>query len=116
MRSGVRLACQPKRASCISGQFQGANAVGGCRFGPHSRRLQTLEKNPARPPLVQETRCRPCPAEMFRRLRPEHKASSGRPKEIFRLRQRSEEHTSELQSHSDLVCRLLLEKKKKYST
>src|SRR5436190_12302351 len=27
-------------------------------------------------------------------------------------RLRSEEHTSELQSHSDLVCRLLLEKKK----
>src|SRR5438034_8420195 len=31
--------------------------------------------------------------------------------EAFRCR--SEEHTSELQSHSDLVCRLLLEKKKK---
>src|SRR5438034_7496181 len=29
---------------------------------------------------------------------------------------RSEEHTSELQSHSDLVCRLLLEKKKKKDT
>src|SRR2546421_8958270 len=29
------------------------------------------------------------------------------------LRTRSEEHTSELQSRSDLVCRLLLEKKKK---
>src|SRR2546421_9559291 len=28
-------------------------------------------------------------------------------------RERSEEHTSELQSRSDLVCRLLLEKKKK---
>src|SRR5438132_9167660 len=28
---------------------------------------------------------------------------------------RSEEHTSELQSHSDLVCRLLLEKKKNKS-
>src|SRR5438874_3755108 len=28
-------------------------------------------------------------------------------------RQRSEEHTSELQSRRDLVCRLLLEKKKK---
>ena len=27
-------------------------------------------------------------------------------------KRRSEEHTSELQSHSDLVCRLLLEKKK----
>src|SRR5437588_5646356 len=31
----------------------------------------------------------------------------------FREWDRSEEHTSELQSHSDLVCRLLLEKKKK---
>src|SRR5947207_11756089 len=29
---------------------------------------------------------------------------------------RSEEHTSELQSHSDLVCRLLLEKKKETAT
>src|SRR5206468_12465568 len=29
---------------------------------------------------------------------------------------RSEEHTSELQSRSDLVCRLLLEKKKKKNT
>src|SRR2546427_8503434 len=32
---------------------------------------------------------------------------------ILRL-MRSEEHTSELQSQSNLVCRLLLEKKKKY--
>src|SRR5438132_11320022 len=31
----------------------------------------------------------------------------------FLARKRSEEHTSELQSHSELVCRLLLEKKKK---
>src|SRR5260221_1769164 len=30
-----------------------------------------------------------------------------------RYSRRSEEHTSELQSHSDIVCRLLLEKKKK---
>src|SRR5436190_10828291 len=30
-----------------------------------------------------------------------------------RFSDRSEEHTSELQSHSDLVCRLLLEKKKR---
>src|SRR2546430_13068668 len=29
---------------------------------------------------------------------------------------RSEEHTSELQSQSNLVCRLLLEKKKKHKT
>src|SRR5438132_3451910 len=32
---------------------------------------------------------------------------------VLRRPGRSEEHTSELQSHSDLVCRLLLEKKKK---
>src|SRR5438034_3671792 len=32
---------------------------------------------------------------------------------LERDQDRSEEHTSELQSHSDLVCRLLLEKKKK---
>src|SRR5438132_6747699 len=31
---------------------------------------------------------------------------------LGRPSKRSEEHTSELQSHSDLVCRLLLEKKK----
>src|SRR5438874_4627720 len=31
-----------------------------------------------------------------------------------RQKKRSEEHTSELQSRRDLVCRLLLEKKKKY--
>src|SRR5438034_9595621 len=36
-------------------------------------------------------------------------ARDGRPGAPLR---RSEEHTSELQSHSDLVCRLLLEKKK----
>src|SRR5947207_9681284 len=31
-----------------------------------------------------------------------------------KVQNRSEEHTSELQSHSDLVCRLLLEKKNKW--
>src|SRR2546430_7602701 len=33
---------------------------------------------------------------------------------LQRVAVRSEEHTSELQSQSNLVCRLLLEKKKKY--
>src|SRR5438034_6850564 len=43
-------------------------------------------------------------------------AAGGRPGSPARRRPRdvrSEEHTSELQSHSDLVCRLLLEKKKR---
>src|SRR2546427_7259550 len=40
--------------------------------------------------------------------------SNGRraPDRAIRVRARSEEHTSELQSQSNLVCRLLLEKKK----
>src|SRR5437773_5419315 len=33
--------------------------------------------------------------------------------DALQILERSEEHTSELQSHHDLVCRLLLEKKKK---
>src|SRR5436190_14336800 len=40
-------------------------------------------------------------------------ANSRLPRTKDQDRPRSEEHTSELQSHSDLVCRLLLEKKKK---
>src|SRR5436190_14055395 len=49
---------------------------------------------------------------------PARKLQHRRPDPLLHLRraardQRSEEHTSELQSHSDLVCRLLLEKKKK---
>src|SRR5947199_9620423 len=39
--------------------------------------------------------------------------ASPRPEYSLRLRGRSEEHTSELQSLRHLVCRLLLEKKKK---
>src|SRR2546426_8652758 len=56
---------------------------------------------------------------------PDHPNSAHRPcgqSEIFRLslaengrQKRSEEHTSELQSPCNLVCRLLLEKKKKLS-
>src|SRR6267142_4224209 len=48
------------------------------------------------------SRCRPRPIRRARRRRSDRQAS------------RSEEHTSELQSHVNLVCRLLLEKKKKH--
>src|SRR5438105_12029992 len=40
----------------------------------------------------------------------------GTAKPARELRERSEEHTSELQSRVDLVCRLLLEKKNKKKT
>src|SRR5438270_4535831 len=40
-------------------------------------------------------------------------AEPAAPADRVQLQDRSEEHTSELQSQSNLVCRLLLEKKKK---
>src|SRR5699024_11302172 len=49
--------------------------------------------------------------KMWKRQRPGTSATS--PALVSRHRLRSEEHTSELQSRFDLVCRLLLEKKKK---
>src|SRR5688572_31331144 len=45
----------------------------------------------------------------------EHLQRAGRRQPRHRYRCRSEEHTFELQSQSNLVCRLLLEKKKHYS-
>src|SRR2546428_1144178 len=57
-----------------------------------------------------------CQLKIFQSLA--HKGQSRTSQWIFwvfscrRLPIRSEEHTSELQSRSDLVCRLLLEKKK----
>src|SRR5437016_11145180 len=54
-------------------------------------------------------RCRGCtPACRRRRL-----SRSSRQPDVCRTPPRSEEHTSELQSLTNLVCRLLLEKKKK---
>src|SRR5207237_10881759 len=43
------------------------------------------------------------------------RAYSRPPGDVLDAPDRSEEHTSELQSHLNLVCRLLLEKKKKSS-
>src|SRR5438105_1888437 len=60
------------------------------------------------------------PADLDRRLRPDVKIflearleRSDEPVAVIEDYFRSEEHTSELQSRVDLVCRLLLEKKKK---
>src|SRR6266700_6571555 len=50
---------------------------------------------------------------LFRSQACQHKGPRGRHGKGVGLRPRSEEHTSELQSRENLVCRLLLEKKKK---
>src|SRR2546430_12747518 len=50
------------------------------------------------------------------RLRTSHHTMGARSRSRESSGSRSEEHTSELQSQSNLVCRLLLEKKKKNSS
>src|SRR3712207_7779916 len=59
----------------------------------------------------------PCPPPRARvRVRSRHRRTSPAPRPCGggRTIPRSEEHTSELQSRQYLVCRLLLEKKKKH--
>src|SRR5206468_12274449 len=58
--------------------------------------------------LFQHRRCLPCPFDLaYIALRQPRNPQEAVP-------HRSEEHTSELQSRSDLVCRLLLEKKNQH--
>src|SRR2546422_6183769 len=56
----------------------------------------------------------PAPPRRRRRGRPPGTAAVGRL--LSHSSERSEEHTSELQSRLHLVCRLLLEKKKRHNT
>src|SRR5690349_23729724 len=64
---------------------------------PESEAKRSRSRAPPSPPRIRCPPPRPCPLRRACRF----------------PRPRSEEHTSELQSRRDLVCRLLLEKKKK---
>src|SRR5438309_6301730 len=74
----------------------------------------TLFRSPAKFPVLR------CPSDVFERGEPKHSSYVGStgptcnnpPSGCPAPFQRSEEHTSELQSQFHLVCRLLLEKKK----
>src|SRR5439155_20606866 len=68
----------------------------GCADGPAGRTRLRRSRRGRRPPASRAPRQR-------NRVRPAGPSA-----------QRSEEHTSELQSRGHLVCRLLLEKKKKH--
>src|SRR5688572_32672606 len=84
--------------------------VAGCDTCPVARRRQSISYRAA-----------PGPANAWRggnsarkpRAIPRRFAPTGSESALDELGCRSEEHTSELQSVSNLVCRLLLEKKKK---
>src|SRR5438034_2792152 len=78
-----------------------------------------MGRPPPRPTLFPYTTLFRSGETLRRMARAEAKAGGSREAGIRAARDefyRSEEHTSELQSHSDLVCRLLLEKKKKKKT
>src|SRR5688572_31070196 len=69
---------------------------------PYTTLFRSARQAPSRPSSASEPRCAGSGARSFRpRTTPAGRWG------------RSEEHTSELQSQSNLVCRLLLEKKKK---
>src|SRR5260370_14275930 len=71
---------------------------------PRLRRVASTKRIPKKIELLFRQLTDPRLTFVHRQLQPRHHAPH--------RRQRSEEHTSELQSHLNLVCRLLLEKKK----
>src|SRR5436190_17718387 len=74
------------------------------------RRMRSPSAAPSSPIPIWSNGCAPAPRSTTTSWLP---GTARAPKAMSIIRLRSEEHTSELQSHSDLVCRLLLEKKKK---
>src|SRR2546427_6705952 len=80
------------------------------KCAPHFMR-HVHQTDPDSPVLNYETRC-PCGTQ-YCRITPDGKLTPCPYLPEVAGDLRSEEHTSELQSQSNLVCRLLLEKKKK---
>src|SRR5260370_23196279 len=79
--------------------FRSLTPAASITFAPiHTRRIRNTTRPPTRWVCLSR---RNCPTTTI-----------GTRKATFTGRWRSEEHTSELQSHLNLVCRLLLEKKK----
>src|SRR5437667_6678308 len=98
-----------RRKACLSIQTRPTAGSIICTNGPCTRQTTT--------------KCVPPLGRITTTIAGKHAASSSNRKSAGRIAWetpsqfsraiRSEEHTSELQSHHDLVCRLLLEKKKK---
>src|SRR2546430_14421632 len=72
--------------------------------------IYTLSLHDALP--ISRSPASPCPTARCRSTRSRRPLGSAARRLLSRRGSRSEEHTSELQSQSNLVCRLLLEKKK----
>src|SRR2546430_10504755 len=87
---------------------------GGGVFAPGGPVFWGIPTGPATPLTRWATRC-PGHRSIRRSIPTSHGSREGRPMAVsYASYLRSEEHTSELQSQSNLVCRLLLEKKNTY--
>src|SRR5690606_41957395 len=98
------------QARFVAGFFFGFDETATAQFLPlslHDALPICTRRLPSRPPRRRPPRS--CRSQRRRRTRA--CASSSTPSGSRRAAPRSEEHTSELQSRENLVCRLLLEKK-----
>src|SRR5438034_5391303 len=109
------------RIPAVAGSNRGSSAYGfthTTRWHRWWRRWRALDRRTVSPrsqPSLRTTRVVPsCRSRPYRRRKSSRQDPIRVPPPMGRRcpEARSEEHTSELQSHSDLVCRLLLEKKK----
>src|SRR5690606_39683932 len=92
--------CPTRRSSDLDRRGGGRDSPGGAGYSARFRRLGAVRDEAV---SQQCHHSRADPARLMRwAVRGRHWTSGG---------QRSEEHTSELQSRENLVCRLLLEKK-----
>src|SRR5688500_19414838 len=87
----------------------------GSTLSPYTTLFRSSMARGLRVPSGSCGTCRPDmpPAEEFQMARARQQPKPAPPKRKPKAPRRSEEHTSELQSPCNLVCRLLLEKKKK---
>src|SRR5260370_25851141 len=76
----------------------------------HAREHEPAEGHPCLAKLAQGTLCNILNEQEIKPHKVRYYLERRDPE--FKQKMRSEEHTSELQSHLNLVCRLLLEKKK----
>src|SRR5471032_1316605 len=93
---------EPAHSSAQAAAIDSRRFMSGCPSGDHAAGAKRLDLT-----LGESGRAQDFFSMLAaRRYGTGHRGCAGKPR-------RSEEHTSELQSHHDLVCRLLLEKKKK---
>src|SRR6266540_5471643 len=117
MSLGTKTGCAPQRRTISGKETQyGTNIA---TASPSSKRAWQTLKTACLAPAVTRTFSRAqgvaCSRRYFTAMASRRPGSPAESVYFVRpasIAVRSEEHTSELQSHHDLVCRLLLEKKK----